>query len=323
VVAAVLAATFAVLLPAAITSAWIRGTILSTSGYVAAVRPIAASPPVQETVEDAVTSRVDAALSHAVSALPPAARSLAGPLSTRLAGLARKLASQFIASQAFQRLWADANRLVHSQLISVLDGDSALLTTTGGEVVLNLTLLVNDVMHAVSGQLSAMTHGALSLPSVVNVPAAACHAINKTASSGCRQIPIFPAAALAGPRHIYRVLVATTALVLTLSPLALAGALAASPRRRRTLLQATTGGTLTVLAVMAAVSWGQSSLIDRVPPRHQAVPGVIVHALTASFFTMTAGCVAAGLAITVIALVSGPSCRAAAIRAAISRGSWY
>jgi hypothetical protein len=323
VLAAVLAVAFAVLLPAAITSAWIRGTILSTSGYVAAVGPVAASPAVQEAVEDAVTSRVDTALSHAVSALPPVARALAGPLSTRLAGLARKLVSQFMASQAFQRLWADANRLVHSQLISVLDGDSALLTTTGGEVMLNLTQLVNDVMHAVSGQLSAMTHGALSLPSVITIPAAACHAINKTASSSCRQIPIFPATALAGPRHIYHALVETTWLVLALTPLALAGALAASPRRRRTLLQAAIGGTLTVLAVMIAVSWGQSSLIDRVAPRYQAVPGVIVHALTASFFTMTDGCVAAGLAITVIALVSGPSCRAASIRAAISRGSWY
>src|SRR5690349_19893531 len=47
VVAAALAAAFAVLLPAAITSAWIRGTILSTSGYVAAVTPVAASPAVR------------------------------------------------------------------------------------------------------------------------------------------------------------------------------------------------------------------------------------------------------------------------------------
>lgn len=39
VAAAALAAAFTVLLPASITSAWIRGTILSTSGYVAAVTP--------------------------------------------------------------------------------------------------------------------------------------------------------------------------------------------------------------------------------------------------------------------------------------------
>ena len=207
-----------------------------------------------------------------------------------------------MASQAFQRLWADANRLAHSQLISVLNGDSAFVTTTGGEVVLNLLPLVNDVLHTVSGQLSARTGGAVSLPPVTTIPAAACHAITKAASSACTQIPLFPAAALARPRHAYRILVATLPLLLMLTTLALAGALAASPRRRRTLLQMTIGGTLTVLTVMTAVSWGQSALIDRAAPRYQAVASVIVHALTAGFFTMTTWCVACGSAITVIAL---------------------
>jgi hypothetical protein len=192
--AAALAAAFAVLLPASVTSAWIGGTILSTSGYVAAVTPVAASPAVRAAVEDAVTT----------------------------------------------------------------------------------------------------------------IPAAACRAISRTASSACTQIPLFPAAALAGPRHAYRILVAMLVLVLVLTALALAGALAVSPRRRRTLLQLTIGGTLTVLTVMTAVFWGQSILIDRAAPRYQAVTSVIVHALTAGFFTVATWCVAAGFVITAIALLSGP-----------------
>ena len=305
VVAAALAAAFAVLLPASLTSAWIRDTILSTSGYVAAVTPVAASPAVRAAVQDAVASQVDAVLSYAETSLPPSARGLAGLLGTGLAGVARKQVSQLMTSQAFQRLWADANRLAHDQLIGVLNGDSGLVTATGGEVVLNLLPLVNDVLHTVSGLLSAMTGSAVSLPLVTAIPAAACHAITGTASSACTQIPLLPAAALAGPRHAYRLLVATLALVLMLTALALAGALAASPRRRRTLLQLTIGGTLTVLVVMTAVSWGQASLIDRAAPRYQAVTGVIVHALTADFVTMTAWCVAGGFAITAIALLTG------------------
>jgi hypothetical protein len=304
--AAALAAAFAVLLPAAITSAWIRGTILSTSGYVAAVTPVAVSPAVRAAVQDAITSQVDAALSDIGTSLPPSARVLAGPLGTALVSFARNRVSQLMASQAFQGLWADANRLAHSQLIGVLNGDSALVTATGGEVVLNLLPLVNDVLHTFSGQLPAMTGGAVSLPPVTAIPAAACHAITGTASSACTQIPLFPAAALAGPRHAYRILVGMTSLVLMLTPLALVGALAASPRRRRTLLQMTIGGTLTVLAVMTAVSWGQSSLIDRAAPRYRAVTSVIMHALTTGFYAMTTWCVAGGLAITVVALLSGP-----------------
>ena len=315
-VAAALAAVFAVLLPASIMSAWIGGTLLSTSGYVAAVTPVAASPAVRAAVQDAVTSQVDAALSYAETSLPPSARALAGLLGTGLAGFARNGISQFMVSRAFQRWWADANRLAHRQLVSVLKGDSALVTATGREVVLNLLPLVNDVLHTVSGPLSALTGGAVSLSPVTTIPAAACHSITRTASSACTQIPLFPAAALAGPRHAYRILVATLALVLMLTTLALAGALAVSPRRRRTLLQLTIGGPLAVLAVMTAASWGQSSLIDRAAPRYQAVASVIVHALTAGFFTMTTWCVAAGVAITAIALLSGPYRWATVIRAA-------
>jgi hypothetical protein len=304
-VAAALAAAFAVLLPASVTSAWIRGTILSTSGYVATVTPVAASPAVRAAVQDAVTSRVDAAVSYAQTSLPPATRGLAGLLGTRLARFAGNGVSQLMASQAFKQLWAEANRLAHSQLIGVLDGDSALVTATGGEVVLNLLPLVNDVLHTVSRHLSAMTGGAVSLSPVTTIPAAACRAITRAASAACTQIPLFPAAALAGPRHVYRILVATLSLVLTLTTLALAGALAASPCRRRTLLQLTIGGTLALLVVMTAASWGQASLIGRAAPRYQAVTSVIVHALTAGFFTMAAWCVAGGFGVTAIALLSG------------------
>lgn len=318
--AAALAAAFIVLLPASITSAWIRGTILSTSGYVAAVTPAAASPAVRASVQDAVTSQVDAALSHAGTSRSPSARVLARPLGTVLADLARNGVSRLMASQAFQRLWADANRLAHSQLISVLNGDSALVTAATGEVALNLKPLVNGVLRTVSRQLSAMTGGAVSVPTVATIPAAACHAITVAASSACPQIPLFPAAALARPRHAYRILVVTTSLVLILTPLALAGALAASPRRRRTLLQMTIGGTLTVLAVMTAVCWGQASLIHRAAPRYQAVTSVIVHALTARFFTMTMWCLAGGITVTAITALCGPYRWATAIRAAIRIG---
>ena len=91
-----LAVVFAILLPAAITSAWIRDTILSTSAYVAAVTPVAANPEVHAVVEAAVISRIDAALSHAGDARPPAAGLLAGPLRTWLAGLAKDAVTTFL-----------------------------------------------------------------------------------------------------------------------------------------------------------------------------------------------------------------------------------
>jgi len=306
-VAAALAVVFAILLPAAVTGAWIRGTVLSTSGYVAAVTPVAADPEVRAVVEAAVISRVDAALSHAGDARSPAAGLLAGPLRTWLAGLAKDAVTTFLASQAFQHLWADANRLVHSQVIGVLDGDSRLVTVNGGEVVLDLLPLANGVLHTASGRLSAMTGRAVSLPSVTALPATACRTVTRTPSSACAQVPLFPAATLARPRLVYRILVIMAWLLPVLTALSFAGALAVSPRRRRTLLQLAAGGTLTVLAVAAAMTLGQSGLIDRAASRYQSVTSALVHALTGGFFTLSTWCVAGGCAVAAIALLSGPA----------------
>jgi hypothetical protein len=49
VLAAGLATAFVMLLPAGVTSVWLRGTVLSTSGYVAAVTPVATNPVVRAT----------------------------------------------------------------------------------------------------------------------------------------------------------------------------------------------------------------------------------------------------------------------------------
>jgi hypothetical protein len=233
---------------------------------------------------------------------------LAGPLSRRLADIAGNGISDFMASQAFQRLWVTANRSAHSQPISVLNGDSTLVSATGGQLVLNLIPLINDALHGISGRLSALSGGAIALPSVNAIPAAACHAPTRTSSSTCAQIPLFPAAALAGPRHVYRILTAATGLVLILTPLAFASALAAAPaaRRRRAPLQMTIGGTLALLAVRTVFSWLQSSLIGHAAPRYRAVTSVIAHALTNPFFTLTTWCVAGGFALAAVALLSGP-----------------
>jgi hypothetical protein len=312
--AAALAVAFVVLLPVAMTSVWIRGTVLSTSGYVATVAPVAQSPVVRAAVQEMVTTEVDNALKH-----------LPGPLRDGLAGLAGDGVSTFMASAALQSLWVTVNSFAHSQLISVLDGDSTVVATTGGQVVLNLIPVVNGVLNSVSGRLSALTGGAVTLPPVKTIPAAVCHALagisHGPSSAACGQIPLFPASTLAGPRLVFRALTYGTALVLVLTPLAFAGALAATRRKRRTLLQMTIGGTLALLAVLVGLSMLESSLINHGAPHYQAVTSVVVHALTNGFFTVTTWFVAAGFAVTAVTLLAGPYRWAAIARNALRFGS--
>ena len=104
VAAALLAAVYIVALPAAITAAWIRGTVLSTSGYVAAVAPLAANPVVRATVRTTIDGEVSLVVSHAIkSAAPSPVSILAGPLSGGLGSLAGNGTGTLMASPEFQR----------------------------------------------------------------------------------------------------------------------------------------------------------------------------------------------------------------------------
>jgi hypothetical protein len=186
-------------------------------------------------------------------------------------------------------------------------------------VVLNLIPLVNDALHGISRTLSAMTGRTVTLPPVSAIPAA-CQVLSHVSSPPCIQIPLFPAAALAGPRHVYRILTTATWLALALTPLAFASALVVSPRRRRTLLHMATGGTLTLLLALTMLSWLQSSLTARTDPRYQAVTSAVLHALTSNFFTLTTWCMAGSLALAAATLLSGPYRWATATRAALRIG---
>ena len=304
--AAALAATFIASVPVAVASAWIRGTVLSTSGYVAAISNIAASNELRTVIREAVTAEASAVL-------PRAGGALADRLRAGLVDLAGQEASAFMAGPAFRRLWMAANRFAHAQLISVLNGNSTLVRATGKQVTLNLIPLVSDVLHGIVRNLPAAIGGTITLPPVSAI-AAACQVPSHVSAPPCIQIPLFPAAALARVRHAYRILTTTTWLALTLTPLTFASALAASPRRRRTLLHMTAGGTLALLLGVTMLAWLQSSLTARTDPRYQPVTSAILHALTSSFVTLTTWCVAGGLALTTVALLSGPYRWAAAIR---------
>jgi hypothetical protein len=294
----VLAALFAVLLPVAVTGAWVRGSVLSTSGYVAAVTPLAANPVVRAAVRSAAVSEVDSVLSRAAGSLPPAAAVLAGPLGDGLASLAGDAVSEFMASTAFGDLWVAVNRTAHSQLVSVLNGDNAAVAVTGGEVVLNLAPLIADVLSSVSGRISALTGEPVALPKLSGVPAADCRTIARLTRTAlrpdCEQIPLSAASALTGAQRAFRILSAGTLALMIGVPLVGAAALLASSSRRRTLLWMGLGGALMAGTAAVLMMWVESVLAAWAQPPYQAAVTAVVHTLLCGFLTLTvwsaAGC---------------------------------
>jgi hypothetical protein len=316
--AALLTVVYILALPAATTAAWIRGTILSTSGYVAAVAPLAADPVVIAAVRATVDDETSLIVSHAVKSAAPSPLSiLGGPLSGGLGSLPGNATGTLMASPEFSRLWAAANTAAHSQVISVLNGSSSAVATTGGEVVLNLAPLITTVLKDISGPLSRLTGKTITPPSVSAV-SAACRPLASLAHArlptDCGQIPLFPASGLTHARLAFRLLSTGTLTLVILAPSAGAAALLAAPRRRRALLRISLGGGFMVLATSIVVTILQSRLTTRAQPRYQPAVTAIVHALTGGFFTLSLWCMLSSLMLATVALLSGSRSRATATR---------
>jgi len=77
--------------------------------------------------------------------LPPQAKPLAGPVAGAVRQLAGEVARKALAEDAVQTLWEDANRTAHEALIAILEDDSEVVSTTGGDVTLDLSAILGAV----------------------------------------------------------------------------------------------------------------------------------------------------------------------------------
>ncbi len=94
------------------------------------------------------------------NALPPKAQPLSGPIAAGAEPYIQRAVAASLTRPRFVQLWKVANLKAHSELMDVLNGHTALLTTTNGNVVIALGPLVGQF----SAQLASHTGGAVVLP---------------------------------------------------------------------------------------------------------------------------------------------------------------
>jgi Short C-terminal domain len=78
-------------------------------------------------------------------ALPPDAKPLAGPASGGLREFADNEAPKLLERPRVQALWEQANRAAHEQLLAIVEGRSGTVSNQGGDVTLDLRILVQQL----------------------------------------------------------------------------------------------------------------------------------------------------------------------------------
>ncbi|MFE9605087.1 hypothetical protein [Streptomyces hokutonensis] len=137
VASAVLIVLTCVLVPVSVLTVWVHDIVLDTDRYVATVKPLASDPAIEEAARNrivqAVDVRVDGKRATAELAawlqsqgLPPTAaravRGLAPQLDAAVTGAADKVATRFVRSDRFEKVWTSANRAAHAAVVHALTG---------------------------------------------------------------------------------------------------------------------------------------------------------------------------------------------------------
>lgn len=314
-VVAILAILVAILIPVTVTATWAHRTVLNTIAYVSTVAPIAEDPAVTSTLARIATDQIFTALNPQATitaALPPQAAFLAEPIANGVKGFIQDKANAALNSEQFRQLWVNANRRAHASLVKVLHGDSKAVVTENGQVVLDMVPLLNQVLQGVQQTASDLIGKDVTLPQLTGneLPSAACAKISavldRPLPATCGQIALFPADKLDQAQWAVRVFDRAVLALLILTPLLAIVMLLLSHHRRRTLLQAVIGTMLVMVVMRRAMFWLQKDLTNTGLPANKAARTVIVQDLLHGFFTASVWVLAVGLAIAVVALLTGP-----------------
>ncbi|MBV9286110.1 MAG: hypothetical protein JO176_15920, partial [Acidimicrobiia bacterium] len=249
-----------ILSPLAIFSVWLRAQVTDTNRYVQNVAPLSHNKDIDAAVAAKITNELFASVdvrALAQQALPPQGQFLAGPLTSGLRTFTQQTAARVFESPQFNKLWKDANRVAHGQVVAIVKGKSGgIVTAKDGRVVLDLGALVARVQTELHANGVNLFDGLK---------------VNST-------FELVQSTDLARASNWVRYLEAAAVILPVGVIAAFAVALFLSDDRRRTLLRGGLGVAFAMVVMLALLYAGRAIFVDSV-----AGPDV-PHAAAAAFF---------------------------------------
>jgi hypothetical protein len=320
----ILAALTVITFTVAVPSAWARRTIVNDNAYAKAITPLASDPAVQAYLARVITNQVFATLNVQqviANALPDQATILAGPLTSAAQEFVHKQVLRVVQSDAFQRLWVDANKLAHAEVLAVLNGEVGdFVSTARGQVVLNLLPMVNLALQQLHTIASGLLPSGVSIPTVTvnEVPQEAIQRIEQafgvTLPDTFGTVVVYDSDNLAAVQQTFHRVERLVALLVILWILFFVATMWVAVRKRRALLQITIGSALGLVLVRRGSLIAINHVLDGVKPENRAAAQAVADSLTHGLRVLTGWLLVIALIVAVVALVTGPYPWAARLR---------
>lgn len=321
---------------------WVRHNVADTEVWVDRAGPLAADPAVQAALGRWLTDEVVDLLDPVAffeDVLPERGRLLAVPLAGAVEGFVADRIDRFLASDEFQTLWVVANERVHRNVVRLLRGDDGVVTSRDGSVTIDLVPVIDGALAQLSEASPELLGREVDLPelSVDDVPEAAIErlgaALGVDLGDDFGQVTVYEARRLSalqtGIDQARRLLVVSAVAAIA----CLAGALALSGRRRRTLLQMLAGLAIGIALIRRLGIRSQAELLAGIPdPVNRDAAAAVSNSFLSPLLATTRSLLVVIVLAAAVAVVTGPYPRAVRLRAATAgaarrladetRGEW-
>jgi hypothetical protein len=312
------------LVAGAVLGIWTSRSFLDTDGFVERAGGVVDDAEVQGALGNWVSAEI-AELVDAeeviAEALPEEASLLSAPLSGAVNGFLNDQVTSFVASDLFADLWRGAVEVAHTTVAEVLSGDSSLVDAQEEGIVINFLPAINGVLEEITSQSPEIFGRTVDLPDVTveDVPDEAREAISDALGVDIDDdfgtFVIYDEGALSSAQQAVELVDKLVWLFVIAAPLAIAGTLWVSTRRRRTLLQLTVGVAITMVLLRRLVLLFQDDLLELVQKQENV--GAVDSIASAFLDPLLDGARWVGivaLIIGAVAAVSGPYGWAVALR---------
>jgi hypothetical protein len=317
------------LVAGAVLGLWTSRSFLDTDGFVERAGSVIEDPEVRGALSGWLTTEVNQLIDAEeviAEALPDEARILAAPLGGAVNDFVGNQVRAVVDSDVFAELWTGAVKVAHEAAAAVLAGDSELVDAQQDGIVISLLPVINEVLAQITSLSPEIFGETVDLPDVTveDVPEEAAQAIGDALGvdldEGFGTFVVYDDGSLSAAQRAVELIDNLVWLFVIAAPLAIAGTLWVSPRRRRTLLQLTVGLALTMVVLRRVVLVFQDELLDLVQ-RQENVGAV--DAISSTFLdplldgARWIGVIA--LVIGAVAAVSGPYPWAVSLRDWVAR----
>jgi len=287
-----------VLAPLSVLSVWMKSTVLNTDNYVSTVAPLASDPDVQQALANRITNAIvqnTDVESKIADALPAKAAFVAPAVARGLAQYVDQAALKLVQSDQFDKLWTQANKRAHPQIVALLEGkEGKHISTKNGQIVLTL------------GPVAEKVQAVLDKAGID---------VFSSSSGSAPQIVLFSSNDLKSAQGITNLLQKSAWVLPFLTILAFGVAIALSGNRRRTILRGSLGIALGFALLLAVLNSGRHFYLDALPATvsRPAATAVYDQLLTLLRLSLRTGLVIS-LVVALGAWLSGPGSFATKIR---------